>query len=120
MIIVETASFQLGAYTVQQRPRPDNPAFAVFVVMKAAKIIGRQFSRPSEDDCKWLERERQEQARIANRVGIVEGGFSVVQKRLLGGLANGDGSKRYVPTGRKRGRPRKDEPRQELEAALQS
>lgn len=55
-VIAETCSFALGRYTVWQRPRPDNPAWAVFVVYVGTKLIGKSFSRPDLECCRWLER----------------------------------------------------------------
>lgn len=51
-------SFTLGKYTVRLGLRPDNPAFPVYLIFKGETLIGRQFSRPVETDCQWLERER--------------------------------------------------------------
>ena len=48
--------FALGAYTVRISLRSDNPAFAAYSVFRKGRFIGRQFSRPSVDDCGWLER----------------------------------------------------------------
>lgn len=46
----------LGAYVVRIGLRSDNPAFPVFLVFKRDRLIGKQFSFPSETDCQWLER----------------------------------------------------------------
>lgn len=48
----------LGAYTVRVGLRHDNPAFPSYLVYRGADFIGKQFSMPSEGDCKWLERQR--------------------------------------------------------------
>lgn len=62
MIIAETCTFVLGCYTVQQRPRPDNPAWPVYIVFRGDpetgyRVVGRSFSRPDEGCCRWLERQ---------------------------------------------------------------
>ena len=54
--IAETKSWSIGPYRVQQRPRFDNPAWAVYVVMRGEDLIGKTFSIPSLSDCQWLER----------------------------------------------------------------
>lgn len=59
MLIAETFTFTLGRYTVQQRPRFDSPAWAVYIIFRGAKLIGKSFSRPDLDCCKWLERNRE-------------------------------------------------------------
>lgn len=58
MNIADTRSFQLGPYTVKQRPRFDNPAFAVYKVFRGDRFIGDSFSIPDEGCCAWLERTR--------------------------------------------------------------
>jgi hypothetical protein len=55
-LIATTSTYTAGDFTVQQRPRQDNPAFAVFLVFLGETLIGKQFSRPTESDCRWLER----------------------------------------------------------------
>lgn len=52
----ESNSFEVGPYTVRCSVRPDNPAWPQYIVMLRGKIIGKQFSRPSLEDCRWLER----------------------------------------------------------------
>ena len=54
--IAETRAWNVGPYRVQQRPRFDNPAFAVYVVMRGDVLIGKTFSIPSLSDCEWLDR----------------------------------------------------------------
>lgn len=54
MIVAETQIFAVGRFTVQQRPRFDNPAFAVYIVYLGARLVGKQFSRPSLSDANWL------------------------------------------------------------------
>ena len=49
-------TFTLGKYMVRIALRPDNPAFARYLVFHLGKLVGHQFSRPSEADCRWLER----------------------------------------------------------------
>lgn len=61
MIIAATSSFTLGPFTVQVRPRFDSPAWAVYIVLRGRRLIGKQFSRPSLDDCRWLESHAREE-----------------------------------------------------------
>ena len=49
-------TFQLGRYTVRCSLRPDNPAFARYLIYRNNLLVGRQFSRPSLEDCRWLEK----------------------------------------------------------------
>ena len=49
-------TFTLGRYTVRCALRPDNPAFAKYLIFRNNLLVGRQFSRPSLSDCAWLER----------------------------------------------------------------
>lgn len=55
MLIVESCSWRLGVFTVYQRPRFSAPAWPQYLVYIGPKLIGKQFSRPSLDDCRWLE-----------------------------------------------------------------
>lgn len=55
MIIAPTCSFSVGTYTVWQRPRMDNPAFAQYLVFLGEKLIGKTFSVPDVDACRWLQ-----------------------------------------------------------------
>lgn len=55
-MIADTTSFDIGPFKVHQRPRFDNPAFAVYIVMRGAQLIGKSFSRPDLGCCQWLER----------------------------------------------------------------
>ena len=48
-------TFLIGPYTVRIALRPDNPACAQYVVFRGGKFVGKQFSRPCESDCRWLE-----------------------------------------------------------------
>lgn len=54
---VASISFRLGPYTVLQRPRFDSPAWAVYIVHRGDKYVGKSFSRPDEGCCQWLERQ---------------------------------------------------------------
>jgi hypothetical protein len=56
MMIAATSSFAVGRFTVHQRPRHDNPYFAVFVIYLGENFIGKQFSMPSVGDCESLGR----------------------------------------------------------------
>ena len=49
-------TFALGAYMVRISLRTDNPAFATYSVFRKGRFIGKQFSRPSVEDCAHLER----------------------------------------------------------------
>lgn len=56
-MICETKVYQVGRYTVRQQPHFDNPAFPQYLVFLKDRLIGKQFSVPSESDCQWLERQ---------------------------------------------------------------
>ena len=67
-MIADTVSFELGCYTIWQRPRFDNPAWSVFMIYLGDKLIGKSFSRPDLDGCQRIEREgktKQEASSIA-------------------------------------------------------
>lgn len=77
MNIVETKTFQLGAYTVRQRPRIDSPGWAQYLVFLGGVLIGKSFSMPALSDCEWLERQQREQtfyafssAKLKNVTGL--------------------------------------------------
>jgi hypothetical protein len=55
MPIAETRCWMIGPYSVQQRPRPDNPAWAVYIVFRGDKLIGKSFSIPDIGCCRWLQ-----------------------------------------------------------------
>jgi hypothetical protein len=55
-------TYQLGRFLVRIALRPDNPAFACYIVFWKNKLIGKQFSRPNRSDCEWLERQSTEYA----------------------------------------------------------
>lgn len=95
-------SFVLGPYTIRIGLRPDNPAFTKFLVYRGDKFIGPNFSRPSLSDCETLERLQKEQcyARATRWPEFSEG-------RPIWN----------TPT-KRRGRPRKDAPRNEPEEVL--
>lgn len=92
-------SFQLGPFTVRLGLRRDNPLFPVFLIFRGPKLIGKQFSRPCQTDCEWLERE--------NCVYATESVFIRIEQT------------RGVHM-RRRGRPRKEEAARELEEAIAS
>lgn len=98
------STFQLGKFTVRIALRPDNPAFAKFVVFRGDRLIGTQFSRPNESDCKWLEQWGTEYAAESFWVQT-----SSLCQRLRGGGQT-----------HKRGRPRKEDSERELQEALAS
>ncbi len=52
--IADTREWAIGRFTVQQRPRPDNPACLVYIVFIGANLIGKSFSRPNLDCCESL------------------------------------------------------------------
>ncbi len=52
----------LGKYTIVIATRPDNPAFPVYRVFIGLRLIGKQFSVPTESDCQWLERQTFEES----------------------------------------------------------
>jgi len=47
-------TFTLGEFTVVEALRPGNN-WPIFVVYVGVRLIGRQLSRPSIGDCRWLE-----------------------------------------------------------------
>lgn len=53
-MIAETRMYQLGQYTILERPRTDNPAWPVYIIRIGLKVVGRGFSKPSLSDCEWL------------------------------------------------------------------
>lgn len=59
-MIAETFSFEIGHYVVWQKPRFDNPAWPQYVIFRGEKLIGKSFSMPDLDCCRWLERQRGE------------------------------------------------------------
>lgn len=54
-MIAETRSFAVGPFTVQQKPRLDNPFWPQYLVFRAGRLVGKQFSVPDEEACHWLE-----------------------------------------------------------------
>lgn len=85
-MIADTTSFDLGPFKIHQRPRFDNPAFAVYLVFRGARLIGKSFSRPDRGCCEWLERtngvyaERSEHAKT-------EYGYTALTKRRRAAIA---------------------------------
>lgn len=57
MNIAETRTYQIGKFTIRQQPHFDNPAFAQYLVYFGERLVGKQFSAPSESDCEWLSRQ---------------------------------------------------------------
>ena len=102
MIAAEVGTtFTLGLYIVRISLRPDNPAFATYLIFRGDKLIGKQFSRPDEDACKWLERnEYSSESRFVQT--------STLCQRLRGGVTH------------RRGRPRKADAERELQEAIAS
>lgn len=64
-MIAATRSFVLGQFTVIQRPRPDNAAWAVYIIYRDGKIVGKSFSVPDEGCCQWLEQQELNRIRYA-------------------------------------------------------
>ena len=100
MQTAETRIFAVGRFTVQQRPRFDNPAFAVYIVFLGERLIGKQFSRPSRSDCEWLRRTNGVYAKQSRALEISKG-------RPI-----------WNANPRRRGRPRKTDAERELIEAL--
>lgn len=101
MIVANTSTTQLGAYTVYERPRFDNPAWAVYIVFKNEKLIGKSFSRPDLGCCQWLERQQGVYATQEQSAKLTS--YGAMQVSL-----------------RRRGRPRKADAERELQEALAS
>ena len=57
LAVEEEQQFQLGPFTVRMVLRRDNPRFPAFAVFKGGDFVGKSFSRPSLDDCTWLDRQ---------------------------------------------------------------
>jgi hypothetical protein len=57
MPIAATGIWKVGPYTVQSRPRFDSPAWAVYIVFRGDKLIGKCFSMPDVGWCNALERQ---------------------------------------------------------------
>lgn len=55
ILIAEQRVWKLGPYVVRQTIRPDNPYWPAYLIFRRDKLVGRQFSNPSESDCQWLE-----------------------------------------------------------------
>lgn len=54
--IVEPAKWECGRYTVRRSVRPDNPAFARYMIFRGDKLVGRSFSVPDAGWCESIER----------------------------------------------------------------
>ena len=95
------SSFDLGPYTVRVMMRSDNPHWPIYLVSRDSRAIGRQFSRPCEDDCRALEREhRQGQMNEHPALNALPPAF----RRGEGGFRNGRLTQHRRPGP---GRPRK-------------
>lgn len=57
-MIAETLTFDLGHFTVWQRPRFDNPAWPVYIVYLRDRLVGKSFSRPDLSCCEWLAKQK--------------------------------------------------------------
>jgi hypothetical protein len=97
----------LGAYQVRIGLRPDNPAFPVYLVFRGATLIGRQFSRPSESDCQYLEHWTGQYACDSTWLET-----SCVERRQRAGQHTAESTRR-------RGRPRKAVTERDFEEALE-
>jgi hypothetical protein len=83
VIIVETRLWDCGPYQVQQRPRPDNPGWAVYIVLRRGKLIGKSFSIPDLGCCRWLQAHQDGQYAVpAPQRGLNEYGYSARNRRL--------------------------------------
>lgn len=100
-------TFQIGAYTVRIALRPDNPAFARYLVFRNGELVGKQFSRPDESDCRWLERWG---ILYANKSRLSQ--YSSVWQRMRAGVATA------ITTRSRRGRPRKEDAERQLQEAM--
>lgn len=58
VLIAQPGQFDLGPYTVRLSVRPDNPYWIQYLVFRAGLLIGRHFSKPDLDCCRWLEQQR--------------------------------------------------------------
>lgn len=114
MIIAEEVgtTYTAGAYTVRISLRPDNPAFARYLVFKFDKLVGRQFSRPSETDCQWLERCCQ--YATESHCATFSDGHPIKISRGANGHFGGG---KAFTVGR-RGRPRRADAERQLQEAL--
>lgn len=107
MIIAPTRSFTLGKFTVHQRPRPDNPAFAQYSVYIGERFVGNSFSIPDLGCCEWLE----------NSDGVYakeEQTYQLPPLRLRGAVSRAWKKERQ----RRPGRQRKADAERELEEAI--
>lgn len=97
-MIAEERSWHLGPYFVRQTVRPDNPYWPCYIVFRGQKLVGKQFSRPNEADCQWLEKWGGE--RYAEQAAYTYLGWTA-EKNL-----------------RRPGRPRKADAERDLQEAL--
>jgi len=88
MNIVETRTFQLGQYTVQQRPRFDSPSWGQYLVFLGNILIGKSFSMPDIGCCEWLEHHQRHQtmyayssAKLPELTGVRRGARYLAHKR---------------------------------------
>lgn len=58
MNIVESRTFELGRFTVRQKPRFDSPGWAQYLVYLGEVLIGKSFSMPDLSCCEWLYQQR--------------------------------------------------------------
>lgn len=85
-MIADTTSFDLGPFKIHQRPRFDNPAFAVYLVFRGERLIGKSFSRPDQSCCEWLERTNGVYAEPSEH-SKTEYGYTAFEKRRKAALA---------------------------------
>lgn len=107
-MIAEERSWNLGPYFVRQTVRPDNPYWPCYIVFRGEKLVGKQFSRPNEADCEWLEKWAVD--RYAEPAPYTYTGWTEKQRHGLSVLARH----------RRPGRPRKVDAERELQEALAS
>lgn len=65
MIIAEVRSFTISRYTVWQKPRMDNPAFAQYLIYIGDRLLGKSFSLPDLGCCQWVEHHGSESPQYA-------------------------------------------------------
>ena len=88
----ENMTFDIGPFKVHQRPRFDNPAFAVYIVMLGTMLIGKSFSRPDLSCCEWLQRTNGVYASSSANLKELTGprrdaGYTVPNKRRRAAMA---------------------------------
>lgn len=78
-MIAESRAYQVGPFTIQERPRPDNPAWPVYIVLLGLRVVGKGFSKPSISDCEWMAGQKGETV-YADPAPAKPYGFTAVHK----------------------------------------